>query len=152
MTMTPLTPRTPYIAVPVTSLTTWMDAMSYGEIPDSAPFGPGVIAIPSRTYSGSPLPLTLEVPRMRTAMPPSDERETQTPGYLAASWSSIDTVGDRSMSSAVTVVVGAGFGDIGSTSPTGAVLGGGGAQASTNPTNGLSGTRERTNDLIIGEI
>lgn len=41
MTMTPLTPRTPYIAVPVASLTTSIDAMSNGEMPESAPFGPG---------------------------------------------------------------------------------------------------------------
>lgn len=152
MTMTPLTPRTPYIAVPVASFTTWIDSMSYGEMPLKAPFAPGVIAIPSITYKGALLLLRLEVPLMRTAIPPSDERVTQTPGYFAASWSSTETVGERAISSAVTVVEGAGFGDIGSTSPTGAVLGGGGAQASTNPTNGLSGTRERTNDLIIGEI
>ncbi len=152
MTMTPLTPRTPYIAVPVASLTTWMDSMSYGEIPDKAPFAPGVIAIPSITYKGALLLLTLDVPLMRTAIPPSDERVTQTPGYLAASWSSIETLGERAISSAVTVVAGAGFGDIGSTSPTGAVLDGAGAQASTSPITGLSGTRERTNDSIIGEI
>lgn len=150
MTMTPLTARTPYIAMPVASFTTWIDAISYGEIPDSAPFAPGEIAIPSSTYSGAVSPLTVDVPLMRMPIPPSDRRVTQTPGYFAASWSSIETVGERAISSAVTVVDGGGFGDIGSTSPTGAVRGG--AQASTSPITGLSGTRERTNDLIIGEI
>src|SRR3990170_4714318 len=108
------------------------------------------MAMPSITYSGAFSPLTLLLPRILIAMPPSGERETHTPGYLAASWSSIETVGDRDISSAVTPAGGVGLGDIGSTSPTGDVLGG--AQASSSPLNRLKGTRTRANDLIIGEL
>lgn len=139
MTMTPLAPRIPYIAVPVASFTTWIEAMSYGEMPDKAPFGPGSIAMPSITYSGIWPPLG-GAPRSLTEIPPSGDLETHTPGYFAASWSSIDMVGLRLKSSAVTAVPDEG-GAIGSTSPTGDVLGG--AQARTSP---------RANDLIIGEI
>jgi hypothetical protein len=77
-------------------------------------------------------------------MPPVGDRTTHTPGYFAASWSSMETVGERAISSAVTAVVGAGFGAIGSASPTGLVLGGAGAQARTSPI--------MATDLIIGEI
>ncbi|MDQ3674867.1 MAG: hypothetical protein M3365_10875 [Gemmatimonadota bacterium] len=56
------------------------------------------------------------------------------------------------MSSAVTVVVGGGFGDIGSESTTGPVLGGAVAQARTSPIIGLNTIRERAVDLTIGEI
>src|SRR5215210_3209222 len=114
-----------------------MDAMSYGEIPASAPLGPGVMEIPSSTYNGSLLPLTVLLPRSRTESPPSAARVTQTPGYFAASWSSIETVGLRAMSSAVTPIGAGGLGVIGSTSPTGAVLGARGAQAMTRLTTKL---------------
>lgn len=110
------------------------------------------MGIPSRTYNGALLELIVEDPRIRMEMPPSADRVTQTPGYLAASWSSIGTVGERLMSSAVTPGPDDGLGSIGSTSPTGEVLGGAGAQARTSPIIGLSGITERTTDLIIGEI
>jgi hypothetical protein len=63
----------------------------------------------------------------------------------------MDTVGERLMSSAVTVAPDGG-GAIGSTSATGEVLGGAVAQARTSPIIGLNGITERTIDLLIGEI
>src|SRR6478735_1980776 len=79
MRITPLAPRDPYIVRLAGSFSTLMDSMSYGEIPDKLPFGPGVIGTPSTTYRGSLFPLNDDTPRTRTEMPPSDVRATVTP-------------------------------------------------------------------------
>src|SRR6266536_75062 len=117
MTMTPLAPRTPYIAVSAGSFSTWIDSMSSGLTPVRYPLGPGSIATPSSTYNGVLLLLMDEPPRMRTANPPPGARITVTPGKRSASTSSIDCPGALAISSAVTVALGA------------AVRGGGGAAA-----------------------
>src|SRR3954471_4830806 len=63
--------------------------------------------MPSRTYSGSMLPLIEELPRMRMARLPSGVRVTITPGTLASRVFSIGSLPARSSSSPVTVVPGA---------------------------------------------
>ena len=91
--------------------------MSYGLIPLRLPPGPGVIAMPSRTYSGSVLPLDV-APRMRTAIAPSGAVETSTPetrpwsafwiGSFGSGWTSFDFVtedGDAVAASREAVVV-----------------------------------------------
>src|SRR5881628_1936358 len=103
MTMTPLAPRSPYIAVSVGSFSTWIDAMSFGLMPVRLPPGPGSIGMPSITYSGWLLPVNDEPPRMRTAMPPSGARVTSTPGNRPSKIFSMGWPGLRSMSSEVTV-------------------------------------------------
>ncbi len=100
-TMTPLAPRTPYMAVSVGSVNTWMLAMSYGLMPNNAPFGPGRTAIPSMTYRGSLLPRMVLVPRIRILMLAPD-RSTHTPGNRRMRCSSMGSPGLRSISSAVT--------------------------------------------------
>src|SRR5438874_13683869 len=102
MTITPLAPRTPYIAVSAGSFSTWIDAMSCGLMPLSAPPAAASTGTPSITYSGSLLPCNDVTPRMRTEMPPSDVRDTITPGKRPISNCSIDRPGDRAISSPVT--------------------------------------------------
>ena len=95
MTMTPLAPRTPYIAVAAASFNTSIDSMSLGTIPLRLPLGPVSIDMPSITNSGTLRPVTDVAPLMRMTSPPSGERDTQTPGNLEASSSSIETLGVR---------------------------------------------------------
>src|ERR1051326_4873465 len=56
----------PYIAVSAGSFSTLMDSISSGEKPERLPFGPGWIATPSTTESGS-LPPALPQPPPRRA-------------------------------------------------------------------------------------
>src|SRR5229473_1497444 len=109
MTITPLAPRRPYTAVSAGSLSTSIDAISCGLIPVRLPPGPGWIATPSSTYSGSLLPRIDVVPRMRTATPPSALRVTITPGKRPISTCSMGWPGWRSRSSAVTIGLGDGL-------------------------------------------
>src|SRR5688500_18988517 len=79
-----------------------MEAMSFGLMPVRLPPGPELTGVPSITYSGSLLPVIDELPRMRIAMLPSAVCEMYNPGTLAASARSMDSLGVRSRSSAVT--------------------------------------------------
>src|SRR5256885_17271045 len=83
--------------------------MSCGLMPTRAPQGPGWIARPSMTYSGSEGPLIDVLPLIRTAMPPSAVREIMTPGTFAARVFSIGSLPARSSSSPLTVVAASGI-------------------------------------------
>src|SRR6266513_252705 len=103
MTITPLLPRTPYMAVLTASLRTSMDATSCGLSQLSVPFGPGVIGTPSTTNRGSLLSEKDDWPRICIEMPPPGARVTRTPATRPAISCSSGTVGCRAISSAVTV-------------------------------------------------
>src|SRR5947207_2052960 len=151
MTITPLAPRTPYIAVSAGSFSTWIDAMSCGLMPLSAPPAAASTGTPSITYSGSLLPCNDVTPRMRTEMPPSDVRDTITPGKRSISNCSIGRPGALAISSEVTV-------EFGPDVEGGAGEGGGAseadvfrwAQAELSPMRMLTGNSARIENEVIG--
>src|SRR5439155_3188732 len=101
MTITPLAPRTPYIAMPAGSCTTSIDAISCGLM--DLRLAPCAMSTgtSSTIHRGWLFDMKELTPRMRTVRPPSAVSVTVTPGKRSLKSCASDRPGARSMSSDV---------------------------------------------------
>src|SRR5207249_10464897 len=115
MTITPLAPRTPYIAMPAGSCTTSIDAISCGLM--DLRLAPCAMSTgtSSTIHRGWLFDMKELTPRMRTVRPPSAVSVTVTPGKRSLKSCASDRPGARSMSSDVIIEWGTAL--AGATSP-----------------------------------
>src|SRR5689334_14255453 len=120
MTITPLAPRTPYIAVPAGSCTISIDAISCGLMALRLAPCSMSIGTSSTIHRGWLFDIKELTPRIRMERPPSDLSVTVTPGKRSLKSCASDRPGARSISSDVITEWGTAV--AGSTSPARALL------------------------------